>query len=223
MSNDDTSKPSETLIRRLGALATGTIANALDRTGFQNNVIIHIKAVAPGFRFAGPAVTIRQAAGEYGAFTSDDFRVGDMIDAATPGDIIVVDAGGAEASTWGGMASLAARLKGIAGLLVDGGVRDSEEMVEFDFPVFSRHILPTTGRMRLKVESINTPVTIDGVCVSPGDIIIADGTGAVVVPLSHAEKITDMAEQFARDDAAAIEDLRAGLTFTQAMAKYKGI
>lgn len=166
---------------------------------------------------------MKESAGAHGDYTSDDFAVGAMINAAQAGDVIVVDACGAECSTWGGMASLAAKLKGVAGLMVDGAVRDLEEMIEFEFPVFSRHMTPTTGRLRLKVEAINVGVIIDGVEVAPGDIIAADGTGAVCLPGGRAEEITILAEKLAQDDAAAVEDLRAGLAFTQAMAKYKGI
>jgi len=107
--------------------------------------------------------------------------------------------------------------------MVDGAVRDLEEMIEFGFPVFSRHMTPTTGRLRLRIEAINVAVVIDGVAVAPGDIIAADGTGAVCLPGGRAEEITILAEGLAEDDASAVEDLRAGLSFTQAMAKYKGI
>lgn len=216
-------RPSPQLVKRVSALATSTLANALDHAGLHSNVIAHIKAVAPGFQFTGPAITVKERTGDYGDFTSDDFRVGAMIDAAQPGDIIVVDASGAECSTWGGMASLAAKLKGVAGLLVDGAVRDLEEMIAFEFPVFARHMTPLTGRLRLKIEEINVPITIDGVVVAPGDLIHADGTGAVCLPRERAEEIAGIAEQLAKDDEAAVEDLRSGLTFSEAMAKYKGI
>jgi len=223
MPANDIDRPDAGLIRRISNLATSTLANALDIAGLHNNVIAHIKAVAPGLRFAGPAVTAKEIAGAHGDFTSEDFAVGTMIDAAQTGDVIVVDAGGAECSTWGGMASLAAKLKGVAGLLVDGAVRDLDEMIEFEFPVFSRHMTPMTGRLRLKIEAINLDVVIDGVAVSPGDIIAADGTGAVRLPVARAEEITILAERLARDDAAAEADLRAGLSFTEAMSKYQGI
>lgn len=219
----DIDRPPPELIERISRLGTSTLANALDNAGLHNNVIAQIKAVAPGFRFAGPAVTVKESAGAHGDYTSDDFAVGAIIDAAQAGDIIVVDAGGAQCSTWGGMASLAAKLKGVAGLIVDGAVRDLEEMIEFEFPVFSRHMVPTTGRLRLKIEAINVPVVIDGVNVAPGDIIAADGTGAVCLPGSPAEDITALAEKLARDDDDAVRDLRAGLSFGEAMAKYKGI
>ena len=223
MPPDDIDRPAADLVRRISALATSTLANALDKAGLHDNVIAHIKAVAPGFRFAGPAVTVRESTGAHGDYRSDDFAVGAIIDAAGTGDVIAVDAGGAECSTFGGMASLAAKLKGVAGLMVDGAVRDLEEMIEFEFPVFARHMTPTTGRLRLRVEAINVAVVIDGVAVAPGDIIAADGTGAVCLPGARAGEITALAEQMARDDAGAVEDLRAGLSFSQAMAKYKDI
>jgi regulator of RNase E activity RraA len=223
MAHPDIARPGAALIERIRPLATSTLANALDDVGLHANVIVAIKPVAPGFRFVGPAVTVKEQSGAYGSFTSDDFKVGQMIDAAQAGDVIVVDAGGAAYSTWGGMASYAAKLKGVAGLVVDGGVRDLEEMVEFEFPVFARHLVPTTGRTRLKVETINAPVAIDGVAVAPGDVIAADGTGIVCLPAARAEEIVALAEECARDDAAAVEDLKKGLSFSQAMTKYKRI
>lgn len=223
MSQPEIARRGRALIKRVAPLATSTLANALDEIGLHDNVIINIRPVAPGFRFAGSAVTVKESSGAYGTFTSDDFKVGQMIDAAHAGDVIVVDAGGAPYSTWGGMASYAAKLKGIAGLVVDGGVRDLEEMVEFEFPVFARHLVPTTGRTRLKVAAINVPVEIDEVKVAPGDIIAADGTGIVCLPADRADEIVSLAEMFARDDAAAVEDLKKGLSFSQAMAKYTGI
>jgi regulator of RNase E activity RraA len=223
MPYSDIARPKGALIERIAQLATSTLANALDDVGLHDNVVVGLKAVVPGIRFVGPAVTVKERSGKYGSFTSADFKVGEMIDAAKAGDVIVVDASGAPYSTWGGMASYAATLKGIAGLVVDGGVRDLEEMVEFKFPVFARHLVPTTGRTRLKVEAINAPIEIDGVAVAPGDIIAADGTGIVCLPASRANEIIDIAESFARDDAAAEGDLKKGLTFSQAMAKYKRI
>jgi regulator of RNase E activity RraA len=121
------------------------------------------------------------------------------------------------------MASLAAKVKGVAGLLVDGGVRDLEEMIAFDFPVFARHMVPTTGRGRLKVEAIGAPVEVDGVVVAPGDIVVADGTGAVCLPRAGAEEILTRAEALQRDDEAAVAEIQRGLSFSEAMKKFTRI
>ena len=211
------------VIDRIASLATSTLANALDDSGYHDNVMPGMHSVAPGSRFAGPAVTVREASGEFGSFSSEDFRVGAMIDAAKAGDVIVIDCGGAPYSTWGGMSSYAAKMKGIAGVVVDGSVRDLEEIIEFDFPVFARHLVPTTGRMRLKVEAVNEPIVVFGVRVEPGDIIVGDGTGVVCLPRNDAEKIVSLAEKIGRDDASAIEDMKAGMSFSEAMAKYTKI
>lgn len=211
------------LIRRLGELHTSTLANALDSVGVHNHATVDLRPVCRGFRFAGCAVTVRESAGDYGSFGSEDFRVGAMIDAAERGDVIVVAAQGARASTWGGMASIAAKEKGIAGLVVDGGVRDLEEIEACGFPVFSRHLVPTTGRTRLKVEAIGEPVSIDGVLVEAGDVIVADGTGVVCVPAAKAQEVAAVAEACAADDARAEAEIRNGLSFSNAMKKFTRI
>ena len=223
MTDTGLERPPGDAVARAARLATSTLANALDDAGLHHNVMATIKAVAPGMRFAGPAVTVREVTGDYGSFTSADFRVGAMIDAAAPGDVIVVDMGGAACSTWGGMASLAAKVKGVAGLLVDGGVRDLEEMIEFEFPVFARHLVPTTGRTRLKVAAIDEAVTVDGVRVAPGDLIVADGTGVVCLPRERALDITARAEALQRDDERAVAEIRGGLAFSEAMKKFTRI
>ncbi len=211
------------VIDRLARLPTATIANALDDVGKQINCPVALRPVAPGMSFTGPAVTVEVVAGEAGTYTSADFRVGAIIDAAVAADVIVISAQGARASTWGGMASLAAKVKGVAGLVVDGGVRDIDEMVERQFPVFARHPVATTGRTRLNVKAINVPIEIDGVSVSPGDVIVADSSGIVVVPCADAERVAELAERYAADDRNAEAEIRNGLSFSEAMARFKRI
>ena len=88
------------VIDRIASIATSTLANALDDAGYHDNVLQGIHSVVAGSRFAGPAVTVREASGEFGSFRSEDFRVGAIIDAAGAGDVIVIDGGGALCSTW---------------------------------------------------------------------------------------------------------------------------
>ncbi len=211
------------LVKRAARLATSTLANALDEAGIHDKVLNTLKAVSSGMKFAGTAMTVGEITAQYGTFTSNDFRVGAIIDAAQAGDVVVIDMAGAKCSTWGGMASLAAKVKGIEGLLVDGGVRDLEEMIEFDFPVFAAHLVPTTGRTRLKVETINQPVCLDGVIVEPGDLIVADGSGVVCLPKDNSLELVSRAEEIQRDDEAAVNEIRKGLSFSDAMKKFTGI
>ncbi|MFQ5955674.1 MAG: RraA family protein [Kiloniellales bacterium] len=215
-------RPAKKLIDGFRGLATSTIANALDDVGVRG-IITGLKPIAPGLRCVGPAVTVREMTGARGSFPASDFRVGHMIDAAQAGDVIVVDNGGNPVSTWGGLASYAARLKGLAGLVVDGGVRDADEIAELGFPVFSRHLVPTPGRGRIRVEAINVEVTIDGVLVRPGDIVVADVTGIAVVPAERAAEVLKLARRNARDDRQARAELERGLTFTEALGRFKNI
>ncbi|WP_420564343.1 RraA family protein [Thalassobaculum sp.] len=203
-------------------IATPTIANALDELGL-NGIIIGLKSVVPGTKAVGPAVTVRQQTGAKGTFPVEDFKVGHMIEAAGAGDVIVVDNGGNPVSTWGGMASYAAKIQKIEGLLVEGGVRDWEEQQEFRFPIFARHMVPTPGKTRLKVEAIGEPITIEGVLIRPGDLIVADGSGICVIPIERATEILEMTRRYAADDAQAMKEIDNGLTFREALAKFAKI
>ncbi len=211
------------LAARAAKIATSTFANALDDFGLAGCILPSIKAVATGMRAVGPAVTVLERVAEAGTYKSEDFNVGAIIDAANFGDMIVIAGSGARVSTWGGMASFAAKRKGVVGLLADIGVRDLEEMIEFEFPVFARHLTPLTGRTRLKVEQINDPVEVEGVIIEPGDLIVADGTGVVVLPSVRAQEIIVNAERYNADDNSAIMDLDTGLTFSEVMVKYTRI
>lgn len=214
--------PDETL-ELLRGIATPTLANAIDATGAGGVMSPAIGQVAHGLKCVGRAVTAREATGPFGSFPVEDFKVGHMIEAAGPGDVVLVANGGAPVSTWGGMASYAAKVKGIEGLVVDGGVRDREEIVQFGFPVFSAHVVPTPGKTRIKVEAIGEPVICGGVRVAPGDVIVADGSGVVVLPADRAEEIAQLAKGYAEDDERAMEELAQGLSFREALQKFAKI
>jgi regulator of RNase E activity RraA len=213
---------SDEVLGLFATLATPTIANALDDVAFEG-VLEGLTQMVPGTRCFGRAVTVREVTGRRGDFASEDFSVGRVIDATRPGDILVIDNGGHCVSTFGGLATLAAKLKGVAGLVVDGGVRDREEMVGHAFPVFARHMTPLTGRTRLAVTAVNEPVSCGGVRIRPGDVIVADGSGVVCIPAEHAAKVAEMAGAYSRDDELCAAELAKGLTFREAMAKFRRI
>lgn len=213
---------SDETLARFADLATPTLANALDDIGF-DGVMAGIGQVVSGTRCYGRAVTVMQETGPRGSFASEDFKVGNMIDAAGPGDVLVVANGGHAVSTWGGLATLAAKVKGLAGLVVDGGVRDREEMEQHRLPVFTRHMTPLTGRTRLRIAGINGTIQCGGVRVRAGDVIVADGSGVVCIPAEHADEVAGLAHRYAADDRLAEAELSKGLSFREAMAKFKRI
>lgn len=210
------------IVARLGALYTATLSNALDDIGL-DGVITGLAPVAPGVRLAGRARCVLQITGPAGSFPGSDFAVGKIIDSAQPGEIVVIANGGHCVSSWGGTASYAASRKGVAGLVVDGGVRDREEMIEHGFAVFARHWVPTTGRTRIRVVEIGGTVTVSGQKVATGDIIVADGTGIVCIPAERADEVARIAKSLAADDEQATREIESGLTFAEAMARFRKI
>ncbi len=215
-------RPPVALIEGFRNLATSTIGNVLDDLKI-SGVIQNIKPICPGFHFVGAALTVKEVTGVLGTYTNEDFRLGPVIDSAQEGDVIVIDNGGQQVSTWGGIASFAAQKRGVAGLVVDGGVRDLDEIREFNFPVFSRYVVPTSGKGRVKILSMNTVIKIDGIRVRPGDIIVGDGTGIVCVPIEVAEEVMNTAKKLDEQDKQATEEIRRGMTFTQALRQFAKI
>ena len=212
-------RPAKKLIEGFRGLATSTIGNVLDDMKI-SGIIQNIKPISAGFRFAGAALTVKEITGVLGTYTNADFKLGQVIDSSQEGDVIVIDNGGEQVSTWGGIAAFAAKMRGVNGLVVDGGVRDLDEIREFEFPVFSRYVVPTSGKGRVKLLSMNTPVKIDGVLVRPGDIVVGDGSGIVCVPIEVAEEVMNLATRFDQQDKQAMEEIRAGLGFSEALKKY---
>jgi len=215
-------RPSMELIKGFRNLATSTIGNVLDDMGIQG-IIQNIKPLGPGFLFTGCAYTVKEVTGVLGTYSPEDFKLGQVIDSAREGDVIAIDNGGQQVSTWGGIASFAAKMRGVAGLVVDGGVRDADEIREFQFPAFSRYIVPTSAKGRVKILSINTVIKIDGIRVRPGDIMVGDGSGIACIPIEVAGEVLKTTQQLDNQDKQAIEEIRKGLSFTEALQKFAKI
>ncbi|OZC55513.1 dimethylmenaquinone methyltransferase [Rhodococcus sp. 06-621-2] len=137
---------------------------------------------------------------------------------ATENDIIVVANDGREdVSCWGGLLSLGASLRGVRGTIVDGRCRDIGEARELGYAVFSRGGIPATARGRLQQRSTGEPVTIAGVPVAQGDIVIADETGIAVVPIGRAREVLASAQAIATREQSIASELRNGVALPDAM------
>jgi regulator of RNase E activity RraA len=133
-----------------------------------------------------PAVTVR--------CRDDFFGVLQAIERATAGEVVVVDGGGRETALGGEIFARAAQARGLAGIVVDGGYRDLGYVASCDLPVYSRHIFPMAGTTA-RLATVNEPVSCGGVRVSPGDIVIADREGVVVLdPATAVARLTAAAE-----------------------------
>ena len=208
------------VVGRFAVIPTSTLSDVLDSLGLQG-VLTGIHAVAPDMKVVGPAVTVKEVSGSLGSYPLEDFRVGDMIQEAGRGDVLVVDNGGECLSTCGFLASFSSKVKGIAGIVVDGGVRDVQRISEIGFPVFTRHIVPLSGKRRIKIESFNTTISIENVRIEPGDIIVGDDTGVVVVPAKRSKEILQEAERLERLEEENIPLVKPGVSLSELSRKHK--
>jgi RraA family protein len=135
-----------------------------------------------GRRLVGPACTVK-------VYPGDNLMVHKALDIARPGDVVVVDAGGSiKNAVLGDTISMKARHRGIAGVVVDGYVRDLAGIREIDFPVYARGET-LVGPLHRGPGEINDPVCCGGVVISPGDIVVADDGGIVVIPRQHVDQL----------------------------------
>ena len=145
------------------------------------------------------------------------------VEAAQPGDVIVVEQkSGVEAGCWGGILTLGAKLRGVAGVVADGPVRDIDEAKGMDFPVFARSCTARTARGRVVELATNRPVEIGTVEVNPGDYVLADGSGVAFIKAQDIERVLEAAEYIAAREAAMAQALRDGRPITEVMgANYE--
>jgi regulator of RNase E activity RraA len=205
------------LLQRCKAIGTSTWSDALDQCGISGVVRGLVQRSGRG-RFAGFAVTARERAGTLGSFPRAEFGVGKMIATIESGDVLMADVGGADISTFGGLAALATRKREAAAVVIDGGCRDVEEIRASGLWLASRSVTPITGKTRLKLEALGEPVTIGGIAVKPGDLVAGDDTGIVVIPRGDLARVIEAAERMLATDAAVERALHAGKSFSEAAA-----
>jgi len=169
------SRPSRNLMKELSSFETATVHEA---SGGKGALSSDIKPVDPHMRLCGPAVTVACRAG-------DNLIIHKAIYVAEPEDVLVVTVGGyIEAGPWGEIMTVAAQARGIAGLIIDGSARDSSSIIDTKFPVFARGLC-IKGTTKDSIGLINHPICIGCVTVHPGDVVLGDGDGVVIV--AHQE------------------------------------
>jgi 4-hydroxy-4-methyl-2-oxoglutarate aldolase len=206
------------LTTRLARLDSCAVSDALDKLGLKG-VATGIQRLATDRRISGRVVTVKLEADDGRPVASRHLGT-TAIEASQPGDVIVIEQRtGIDAASWGGNLSLAAQLRDIAGVIVDGPARDIDEAQGFDFPLFARSRTPHTARGRIVETGTNVPILVSDVAVAPGDFVVADGTGIVFVPAREIESVLDAAEAIAARERAMVAALREGLPVTQVMGK----
>jgi len=204
--------------KRLGRLATTNIADALDKVGIRG-AVIGIKPMYDCPKILGRAVTVKITAA--GMVKSKHHLGVQAIDAADLGDIIIIDnRGDLNNNCWGEILSMGAKMKGISGVVIDGAARDIDACKEFEFPVYARGTVPITARGRIMEESFNEVVRIGDIQVRPGDIVMADINGVVIIPVEKADEVLEAAERICEKEEAMVEELRKGVSILEVDEKF---
>jgi len=209
-------RPDREVIQGFLSLSTATISDALDRFGLRGGCL-GILPIVPGAKMAGPAFTVR-----YVPVGEVKGTVGDYIDDAQPGDVIVLDNHGrTDCTVWGDILTVTAKLKNIAGTVIEGVCRDVPNILKEQYPLFSRGRFMMTGKDRVMVEAVNVMVSIGSVQVKPGDILVGDDSGVVAIPKERALEILKVALEIEEAENSIEDAIRKGLSIKEAREKYR--
>ena len=202
----DIERPSSELIQRFACHDVAKVGDAMGRYGVMHH---QIKPIAHGMRVLGPAVTVLTRPG-------DALYVAHSADVAQPGDVIVIDAGGqSDVAVIGDRIAYYMQSKrGIAGIVVDGGVRDVKSIRELEFPTFARSITPRIFGSQ-GPGAINVPITCGGVAVNPGDLVIGDDDGIAIIPLRDIERVLDLTDEHLAGELERLDLVQQGQTLTE--------
>ena len=199
-------------VSRALKLDVASLSDAMDKLRIPGQCL-GIKPRDHGFIMAGRAYTLNYDPID----TSDPGTVGDFIDDIPPGAVCVIDNDGREDMTvWGDIMTMVAHTRGIAGTVIDGPCRDVHLCLELGYPIYSRSYSMRTGKDRVQIRDTNVPVTIGGVIVKPGDIIVGGADGVVALPQDREEEILLLAEEIERVEELIREAIRDGKTLREA-------
>lgn len=205
--------------QRLWNLSTTNLSDAIDALGYKGATFGIVPMYHTMTKIVGPAVTVKMtAAGE----TKGKHHLGvSAIAAAEKGDVIVIDNGGRiDTSCWGGILTNGAMMKGISGVVIDGACRDVDEFVECGFNVYARGSVVATARGRIMEEATNVMIQFAGVQVRPGDIVVGDKSGVVIIPIEHLDEVIEKAEQLEAKEEAMIKEIKAGVPMLEVDSKF---
>lgn len=198
----DFERVSSDLVRQASAFQPAILADVAGRRGALHG---RIQALRHRMKLAGSALTVEVRPG-------DNLMIHAAIALAKPGDVLVIDGKvDQSAALMGTIMMNACRQVGIAGVVIDGAVRDSVEIDEMGFPVFSVGTNPN-GPTKLASGRIGHPVSVGGVAVRPGDLVVGDADGVVVVEREKVEALLQAAQKKVEDEAARIEAIKRGNT-----------
>ncbi|MCA1814622.1 MAG: orotidine 5'-phosphate decarboxylase [Halobacteriales archaeon] len=193
----------EQLREAFGVASTPNISDAMHRQGAMHG----ITPIMPGLKMIGRAVTARTVNGDWA-------KPVQLIDLAQPGDVLVIDVDGGQDAVWGELATNSCVMKGVAGVVIDGAIRDVDAIRALRFPAFARHFVPNAGDPKGFGET-NVEVRCGGQRVRPGDWVIGDDSGVVVVPEEEAQEIANRSVEVKEQEDRLREEIQQGSTLSE--------
>ncbi|WP_321890140.1 RraA family protein [Paraburkholderia bannensis] len=203
-------------VRRLRRLDCCAVSDALDKLEL-GGVVSGVQQAAGNGRLAGRVITVKLGTGA--PAPGEPRHLGTTaIELGGPDDVIVVEQRtGIEAGSWGGLLSLGAKVKGIAGVIADGPVRDIDEAREMQFAVFANALTARTARGRIVEKATNVPIEVFGVTLHAGDYVVADRSAVIFIRAADIERVLDSAEAIVSREARMAKAVLAHTPISQVM------
>jgi 4-hydroxy-4-methyl-2-oxoglutarate aldolase len=207
-------KSTKELVQGFMELFTPTVSDAMDKIKIRCGC--HGLTPIVGKKFVGPAFTVK-----FLPIGQVKTGAGDFLDEAKEGDVIVIDnAGRTYCTVWGDIMTNLAVNRKLAGTVIDGVCRDVDGIREFGYPMYTRGHFMVTGKDRVGMESFNKPIAISDIPVNPGDLVMADQSGVLVIPLNRAEEVLALAQEIAAAEDKIVASIQQGMTLKEARAKF---
>ena len=204
------------LVGRLRDLDSCAVSDALDALGLPS-AVTGITAQSAKKRIVGNVVTVKLVDKKIEGAPVRHLCTA-AIEAAQAGDVLVIEQRtGIDAAAWGGVLSNAAQVSGIAGVVVDGPARDIDEAAELGFPVYARNSTARTARGRIYELDFNIDIKVGDLTVKPGDLVMADRSGIVLIPLDRAQEVLNTAEKIVAKEKMMTAAVRRGNPVSKVM------
>jgi 4-hydroxy-4-methyl-2-oxoglutarate aldolase len=211
----------ESPVDAIRLVEVASVADATEQLYGQRSYMSHEMRPLSPTKFAGPAVTVLLKKEEHKEGAAASQGMLDAIDAAPPGSVyVMVLEDGADYAGIGGLMATAMKVRGFAGAIIDGSVRDTPQIRKLQFPVFSRGVVPSTTINHYKFAGVNVPVTCAGVKVNPGDIVTADEDGVAVIPKAKIGDVLKKAQELDDTEHRMLPFIEKFRSIKEAVARF---
>jgi 4-hydroxy-4-methyl-2-oxoglutarate aldolase len=209
------------LRQRFEAIYTAALVDILDTRGYRTQTLPpSIRPLERGMKLAGPAFTVRGKPTQIGSYDTSLRKVLRMLGEVPAGHVAVYACAQAVSAHLGELSVTSLAARGVAGCVLDGGCRDVGFIVELGFPVFCAHVTPEDSSWRWELEATQEPISVGEVRVEPGDWVVGDDDGVVVVPGAIAESVLAEAEAKAATESEIRAAVRDGMPPLEAYERY---